>query len=157
MAIHRELTTEQQSAIDLLATGKTDLETAEAVGVHCGTVAKWRLHHPHFQAMLNARRQEAFGAVADKLRSAASKAVDTLVAAAESGNVPAAMAILKATALDKLPRPTGPTDGQQIIDRMVEARAQTKHDAFMAPLRGDEAAAPQEVEAEIAARLTGEG
>ncbi|HVA46106.1 MAG TPA: hypothetical protein VNH11_07005 [Pirellulales bacterium] len=169
MAIKHALTIEQQNAIDLLATGKTDLETAEAVGVRRGTVAKWRLHDPHFQAALNARRQEVFGAVADKLRSLAPKAVDALAAAMEGGNVSAAVAILKATALDKLARPAGPTDGQQIIDGMVEARfkakCSAKENAYMGiltsnPLRddaADEAAARQEIEAEIKARLSGDG
>jgi ActR/RegA family two-component response regulator len=166
MAIKHGLTIEQQNAIDFLAMGKTDLETAEAVGVHRGTVAKWRLHDPHFQAALNARRQEVFGAVADKLRSLAPKAVDTLATAMEGGSVSAAVAVLKATALDKLSRPAGPIDGEQIIRAMVEARFKAKcaakEDAYMRlvgvdnPLRDDaddEAAARQEVEAEIASRL----
>jgi hypothetical protein len=168
MAIKHALSIEQQNAIDLLVTGKTDLETAEAVGVHRGTVAKWRLHDPHFQAALNARRQELFGAVADKLRSLAPQAVDMLAAAMEGGNVSAAVAILKATALDKLARPAGPTDGQQIIDGMVAARfkakCDAKEDALMRSLNSnqfrddapDEAAARQEVEAEMLARLNGE-
>ena len=79
----------------------------------------------------------------------------------------AAVAILKATALDKLARPTGPTDGQKIIDAMVAARFKAKcaakDDAYMGmltsnPLRddaADEAAARAEVEAEIAVRLGG--
>lgn len=46
-----------QNVAGLLATRKTDLETAEAVGVSRTTVRNWRLHHRHFQAMLNAGRQ----------------------------------------------------------------------------------------------------
>lgn len=79
------------------------------------------------------------------------------------------MAILKATALDKLPPPAGLTDGQQIIDAMVSARFKAKCDAkdddlmrtlTSNPFRddaADEAAARKEVEAEIAARLNGGG
>jgi transposase len=42
----RGLTIEQRNAIDLLVTGKTDTETAEAVGVHRVTVTKWRNADP---------------------------------------------------------------------------------------------------------------
>jgi hypothetical protein len=78
-------------------------------------------------------------------------------------------AVLKATALDKLARPAGPTDGQQIIDAMVEARFKAKcaakEDAYMGmltsnPLRNDaadEAATRKEVDAEIEARLNEAG
>src|SRR5262245_53775123 len=44
----RGLTLPQQSAIDLLASGKTDRETAELLHLSRTTVTKWRLYDPCF-------------------------------------------------------------------------------------------------------------
>ena len=64
-----DLTVEQQNTIDRLVAGDTDEQAAKAAGVHRVTVSRWRLYNPTFQAALNARRQEVWGASADKLRS----------------------------------------------------------------------------------------
>jgi hypothetical protein len=56
------LTIQQQNAIDLLVTGKTDQAVADAVGVTRPTVTCWRLYDPHFEAALNQRRKEVWGA-----------------------------------------------------------------------------------------------
>ncbi len=48
----RELTIEQQRAIDELVLGKSDQEVAESIGVHRVTVTKWRLYDAHFQRIL---------------------------------------------------------------------------------------------------------
>lgn len=74
------LSIEQQNAIDLLVTGKTDREVAEAVGVSRQTVCQWRLHNPVFQAELNKRRKEVWGATVDKMRALLPEALDTLAA-----------------------------------------------------------------------------
>lgn len=168
------LTVEQQNAIDLLVTGKTDLETADAVGVNRVTVSKWRLYDPTFQAALNARRQEVWGSAADKLRSLVPKALDALATAMESGNVLAAVTIIKAAALDKLPPPSGLTDPEQMIAALVEARAnqkRAKHDrtrstedmfkemdpGYLSRLEAEHAAAAQtEIEAELDCKLNGD-
>ena len=54
----QELSIEQLNAIDLLATGKSDREVAEVVGVSRQTVCAWRLYDPYFRAELNKRRNE---------------------------------------------------------------------------------------------------
>src|SRR3989337_108349 len=81
----RELSTEQRNAVDLLVTGKTDQDVAEAVGVSRQTVCGWRLYHPLFGAELNRRRQEVWGAAADKLRDLLPKALDVLSEELKSG------------------------------------------------------------------------
>ena len=73
-----DLTVKQQNAIDRLVAGDTDEQAAQAAGVHRVTVSNWRLHDPAFQAALNARRQEVWGASADRLRSLVPRAIDTL-------------------------------------------------------------------------------
>jgi hypothetical protein len=77
----RTPTLPQLNAIDLLAAGKTDTETAAALELHGTTVTKWRLYDPVFQAALNRRRAEIWGAAADRLRSLVPKALDVLAAA----------------------------------------------------------------------------
>jgi hypothetical protein len=52
------LTEEQATAVDLLATGRTIGETAEALKVPMQTVHEWCRSHPGVQAELNTRRQE---------------------------------------------------------------------------------------------------
>lgn len=170
------LTVEQQNAVDRLVAGDTDLQAAEAVGVNRVTVTKWRLHDVTFKAALNARRQEVFGAAADKLRSLVPKALDALAAAMEGGNVLAAVTILKAAALDKLPPPAGPTDPEQLFAELVEARMKAKRakrerartmddmlreqvdHAYLSQWEAENtAAAKTEIEAELAVRLNGDG
>ena len=49
----RQLSIEQQNAIDLLVQGKSDRETAEAIGVSRQTVNNWRNNDTVFIAELN--------------------------------------------------------------------------------------------------------
>ena len=72
------LTVAQENAIDALAAGKKDGETAALVGVNRVTVARWRLYSPHFQAALNERRQAIWAASLDKLRALVPLALDAV-------------------------------------------------------------------------------
>lgn len=74
----RQLNVEQLNAIDLLVQGKSDRETAEAVGVSKQTVTDWRNNNPAFIAELNRRREEIWGSQVDKLRSLVAEAVKVL-------------------------------------------------------------------------------
>jgi FixJ family two-component response regulator len=167
-----DLTVEQQNTIDRLVAGDTDEQAAKAAGVHRVTVSRWRSHDPTFQAALNARRQEVWGASADKLRSLVPKALDALARAMGArSDVQAAVTILKAASLDKLP-PPGPTDPEEIFEALVEARVKEKRakrdrNQIASDLKNelsdpcwrarkeaeDTAAAKAEIEAEIEARL----
>ncbi|MEH7558846.1 hypothetical protein V7165_26250, partial [Priestia megaterium] len=61
------LTIEQLNAIDLLVGGKTDQEVADKINVNRVTVTKWRNYDIYFQAELNKRRKEIWGASIDKM------------------------------------------------------------------------------------------
>jgi hypothetical protein len=74
----QELTIEQLNAIDLLVTGQSDREVAEAVGVSRQTICGWRLYDPYFRAELNKRRKEIWGESVDRLRSMLPKALEVL-------------------------------------------------------------------------------
>lgn len=69
------LSPQQQTAVDLLATGRTVTEAAEAVGVARQTVSEWLNQHRGFQAELNRRRQELWAASTDCLRALVPKAL----------------------------------------------------------------------------------
>lgn len=127
--LHLKLSVTQENVIDRLVAGDSDQQAADAVGVHRTSVTRWRLHHPGFQASLNERRQQVFGSAVDKLRSLTHRALDTLAAKMDEGNVVAAIAVLKAASLDKTAAPpAGPTDADKIIGALVEQRIATKRD-----------------------------
>lgn len=126
-----ELSTAQLNAVDLLVTGKTDQETAEAVGVTRQTVNGWRNVNPYFRAALNARRQDLWGVTVDRLRALLPCVVAVLVEELESGEERARVAldILRLSGLDRTRAPhkldtflVGPTDPAAIIDAAVRRR-----------------------------------
>jgi hypothetical protein len=116
----------QQNAIDLLAAGKTDQETAELLELHRTTVTKWRLYDPVFQAALNRRRAEIWGATGDRLRSLLPKALDTLAAILDEPENPsrlkAAVELLRLVPLSDKATDIGLTDADEIVRETVRQR-----------------------------------
>jgi hypothetical protein len=115
------LTLAQQSAVDLLAVGKNDTDTAEALDLNRVTVTRWRLYSPEFRAALASQRAAIWGASADRLRALLPKALDTLAEALESADdkVTVALAVLKLAG--PLPLvPTDPTEADEYVRRQVE-------------------------------------
>lgn len=76
--LHSELSIEQQNAIELLLTGKSDRETAEACGVTRQTVSEWRNNNPRFVAELNRRRALLWENDIDRLRGLVREAITIL-------------------------------------------------------------------------------
>lgn len=113
----RGLTIAQRNAIDLLVTGTTDTETAEAVGVHRVTVTKWRNADPFFQAELNRRRLEIWAAAGERLRSLLRKAIDALESELSNSDrrLTAAVHVIKLAGPTSAPPPEGPTEAKQIL------------------------------------------
>lgn len=126
------LTIKQLNALDLLIQGETDAATADAVGVNRVTVTKWRNYDAYFQAELNRRRLELWGASVDRLRSLLPRALDALDDELRGGQQRwrAAIEILRLTGLDrsgakKTPLESylvGSTSTDAIIDGHVRAR-----------------------------------
>ncbi len=117
----RGLTLTQQSAVDLLASGKNDTETATALNLHRVTVTRWRLYSPEFRASLAVRRADIWSATGDRLRALLPKALDTLAEALDNGDdkVTVALAVLKLAG--PLPViPDDPTDPNEIVRRTVD-------------------------------------
>lgn len=117
------LTLAQQSAVDLLAAGKNDTETADALKLNRVTVTRWRLYSPEFRGALADQRAAIWGASADRLRALLPKALDTLADVLEQADaadrVTVALAVLKLAG--PLPLvPTEPADPEDILRREVE-------------------------------------
>jgi hypothetical protein len=124
-------TLSQMSAIDLLVSGKNDNETAELLSLSRTAVTKWRLYDPVFQAALNLRRAEVWGAGIDRLRSLIPKALDALAEEVESKESPnrlkAALEVLRIAQLPAGRLAQGPTDPDEIVRKVVEQRRQQAH------------------------------
>jgi hypothetical protein len=120
------LTMPQLNAIDLLASGKTDKETAELLSLSRTCVTKWRLYSPTFQAALNRRRAEVWGAGIDRLRNLIPKALDTLAEELEKPDGPnrlkAAVEVLKLAQLPEGWQQVGPVEAEAIVRQVVEVR-----------------------------------
>ena len=115
----RQLSLEQENAIDLLIQGHSDREVASAVNVSRQTVNQWRNRDSVFMGELNARRQAVWGNQAERLRSLISQAVDVLESDLSSEDVrlrqSAAVHILKAVGLYGADlKPTGETSPDAI-------------------------------------------
>jgi hypothetical protein len=80
------LSGEQEAAIPLLLAGKTDAETAAAVGVSRQTVNGWANHDIGFIAAVNYERREVWRAQRARLQEAMTKATETVLAALNSEN-----------------------------------------------------------------------
>jgi len=137
-----QLSVQQETAIDLLAAGRSDSATAETVGCHPVTLRKWRAYHPSFQAALNARRAELWSGAADQLRALLPRALDVLAASLDDpdNRVSAAVQVIKLAGLEKLGAPVGETDGERILDELVREsrdKGATHTDRMLRSLNGD--------------------
>lgn len=124
----RELTPQQEAAVDLLATGQTVTDTAAAVGVSRQTVSGWLHHDFAFQATLNQRQHELWAGLSARLRAMMPKALATLEAALDGGDMRAALAVLKLASV-----PVAPSGATHAGDLEAEAaeRAELRELALM--------------------------
>lgn len=96
----------QLNAVNLLALGKSDTETAQALRVSRQTVNEWKNHNEDFQRALRTAQREIWEESRMRLRALSSKAIDTLSEALEHHNSQIAIAVLKtAIAMEKTPEP----------------------------------------------------
>jgi hypothetical protein len=123
------------NAIDLLVQGKTDGDTADAVGVARETVCRWRNNDADFVAELNRRREDVWGSQSERLRNSVKKAVDVLLENLDDEDPKlrqqAAVHILKCVGLygGKL-EPKGPTEAEKVEAKWRRDAAFDDLDAF---------------------------
>ena len=122
-----KLSVEQLNAIDILVLGKTDQETAKAVGVARETVNRWKNENPYFAAELNKQRKQLWGANGDRLRALTTKAVDAIETALDGGDSKAAIEVLKAVGIyGAMEAPSGPVDADLVIMESAKQWAATE-------------------------------
>ena len=157
----RGLTLPQQNAVDLLASGKNDTETAEQLNLSRTCVTKWRLYDPVFQAALNQRRAEVWGAGIDRLRALIPQALNVLADELKNPDSPnrfkAAGEILRLAPLPAGALGIGPTDAEAIVRQIVVARREDAPDKLAEYLAGTKGLPPfdqhlEEVWQELEAR-----
>src|SRR5262245_35840487 len=123
----RELSEQQQAAVELLAGGKTDKEAARTLNLPGATVARWRMHDPVFQAALNACRAESWRAGLDRLRSMVPQALDALAEELNQADNPNRSKLaLDTRRLAKLSdiAPQGPQEPETIVEQAVNRERQ---------------------------------
>ncbi|MFO0809704.1 MAG: helix-turn-helix domain-containing protein [Gemmataceae bacterium] len=150
----------QLSAIDLLASGQNDTETAAALGLSRTTVSKWRLYDAVFQAALNRRRAEVWSVGADKLRALIPRAIDALASELAADGPNRLKAALEVLRLAQLPAvgTVGPTDADDIVCGVVNDRRDKAHGPLQDLMDGRKGLPPysehvEQVRAELEQRL----
>ena len=127
-----ELSPAQVVAVELVATGRSDGETAEAAGVTRQTVNGWRHHDPAFIAAVNAARREMWSSSRAKLRALASRAVDmiedNLKDTPPPKVIPVLLAVMKLAG--ELPEPDGATTTEGVIHELAESRVRQRLEAI---------------------------
>ena len=127
------LTPQQETAVDLLASGKTVTDTAQAIEVTRQTVSEWLNHHPGFQIALHSRRQELWAGMTDTLRGLLPKALEVLRCELEGeAPLPAAVHVLKACGLYGMVPPRGPTEVEDALLAEQERQSERRRRAVFA-------------------------
>jgi transcriptional regulator with XRE-family HTH domain len=100
----QDLSIEQQNAIEMLITGQSDAQVAEAVGVSRQTVWQWRNRDAYFRAELFAKRASLYSEYQDALRALVPEALAVLRQSLSSEDehirLRAVSLLLKASALE---------------------------------------------------------
>ena len=91
----RQLSQEQENAVEHLLQGKSDRVVAEAVGVSRQTVSEWKNHDPFFIAELNRQRSELWREAHQRLQSLVNRALDVVELQLDSGDPKAALTAAK--------------------------------------------------------------
>ena len=89
------LSIEQESAVEFLLQGRSDLAVAESVGMSRQTIWEWRNRNPVFIAELNKRRSEMWREARERLKSLAGRGLDVIETQLGSDDPKAALAAAK--------------------------------------------------------------
>ena len=123
----RDLTVQQNRAIELLLQGQSDAEVAEALNVARTTVYRWRLTQPDFRSALHASQRAVQQPAANRVRSMVNAALDIIQSQLHDPNhaLAAATALLRFAKLKIEPPAPQESDLTDILDaafaRPVEA------------------------------------
>jgi hypothetical protein len=139
------LSEQQFNAVEILVLGHTDTYVAAKLKAHRTTITRWRLYNPYFRAALSRRRQEIWGASADRFRKIITSAISVLQNQMKSEDPKtshrAARTILSLAASRNLTPPDDPQDPATIIHQIArEKKIESHHhdDPRLAPLEEDD-------------------
>ena len=99
------------------------------------TISQWRNGHAGFQAAFNQRRHELWEAVSERLRTLLPAALDVVERAIASGDLKAALGVLKAVGLHDLGPPDGPCHPQDAESKIKDEEAARSVRGLFASLR----------------------
>ena len=119
------LSDSQHLAIDVLLTGGTHREAAEAAGVARTTVTEWVNHRSEFCRELERRRWQRAEQVNDRVGALTTRSLDVIEKHVSAGDLRAALGVLRLLPREALYRaPTPPLTAQQGEDvgAMLRAR-----------------------------------
>lgn len=138
----RELATlgvEQQTALELVLTGKSIAETARSAGVSRVAIYRWLKHDAAFQAAYKQWHDQLQESCRSRLQALTHKATDALEKALEAGDARAALQLLKGMGMikERMPGPTDPEEVEKIL-ALDEKRRELKFRRERARLREDE-------------------
>lgn len=124
-----KLTTRQQQAVELLALGESKTKVASEVGVSRQQIHKWS-QNVYFRAAFSKRHAELWQENKERLRGLAGKAVAVIQSELESGNIKAAVELLKIVGLSngKIALLAQPAKS---VDDLLEIEAAKLSDAYM--------------------------
>ena len=109
-------------------------EIAKEVGVHRVTLSNWRLHHPGFQAALNARRVAVWSGSQDRMRALLGQAMDVVKEDLQSpspGRSKLALEVLKLGGIGSENFGViGPTDPEVIVEGVSKANRERERSAW---------------------------
>ena len=155
----------QLRALEVLATGGSHADAAQAAGVHRVTVTRWANSHPGFQAERNRRREELSSVLADKAGQIDVAVLDKLLDLVLEGDADAITLWVRQRGFS-LVRATeaAPQTPHGVMKRLVAEREASLHaereQALMAGLADEGAVATvdageirREIEAELLADL----
>jgi hypothetical protein len=124
-----DLSGSQLTALEIIETGGTHAEAANAAGVHRVTVTKWCHHHPAFIAERNRRQIERAERVAVITDAATIRAIEVVTAAIDTGDAETAMKWLRLFAPRRITTHqvgvdlSGPVTAQKVIDAVAETES----------------------------------
>jgi hypothetical protein len=120
------LSQKQLTAVELLIHGRSDEKVAAILNVNRTTVFRWRAQNPLFQAELSRRREQIYGASADRLRHAITAAMDSIKKELTSENAVISSRAAR-TILQVASRPAFVPSGEGIsVTNIVEKVARQK-------------------------------
>lgn len=124
-----QLTESQISALEIIETGGTHEDAANAAGVHRVTVTKWCHHHPAFIAERNRRQIERAEQVSVLIDTLTIRAIEVVTAAIETGDESIAMQWLRligsqmASPSERRNDKSPPVTARKVIDAVADTES----------------------------------